>query len=42
MNPTQTSVTAASSDEARVDALVDELLEQFPPESTDRVTFLGE
>jgi alkylation response protein AidB-like acyl-CoA dehydrogenase len=34
--------TAATTDEARVDALVDELLEKFPPSSTDAVTFLGE
>ncbi len=34
--------SAATTDEARVDALVDELLEKFPPKSTDAVTFLGE
>jgi len=34
--------SAATTDEARVDALVDELLEKFPPTSTDPVTFLGE
>jgi alkylation response protein AidB-like acyl-CoA dehydrogenase len=34
--------SAATTDEARVDALVDELLEKFPPKSTDPVTFLGE
>jgi alkylation response protein AidB-like acyl-CoA dehydrogenase len=32
----------ATTDEQRVDALVDELLEAFPPQSTDPVTFLGE
>ena len=38
------TVTEASptTDEERVDALVDELLEQFPPSRTDPVTFLGE
>ncbi len=34
--------SSATTDEARVDALVDELLETFPPSSTDPVTFLGE
>jgi alkylation response protein AidB-like acyl-CoA dehydrogenase len=34
--------STASTDEQRVDALVDELLEKFPPQSTDPVTFLGE
>jgi alkylation response protein AidB-like acyl-CoA dehydrogenase len=34
--------SAATTDEAKVDALVDELLESFPPTSTDAVTFLGE
>jgi alkylation response protein AidB-like acyl-CoA dehydrogenase len=32
----------ATTDEARVDALLDELLEEFPPTTTDPVTFLGE
>jgi alkylation response protein AidB-like acyl-CoA dehydrogenase len=34
--------SSATTDEQRVEALVDELLEQFPPKSTDPVTFLGE
>ena len=34
--------SSATTDEQRVEALVDELLEQFPPTSTDPVTFLGE
>jgi alkylation response protein AidB-like acyl-CoA dehydrogenase len=31
-----------TTDESRVDALLDELLEAFPPATTDPVTFLGE
>ena len=34
--------SSATTDEQRVEALVDELLEKFPPTSTDPVTFLGE
>src|SRR6187397_2422133 len=34
--------TTPTTDEGRVDALVDELLERFPPATTDPVTFLGE
>ena len=34
--------SAATTDEARVDALVDDLLEKFPPKETDPRTFLGE
>jgi alkylation response protein AidB-like acyl-CoA dehydrogenase len=34
--------SSATTDEQRVEALVDELLEKFPPKSTDPVTFLGE
>ena len=30
-----------TADEARVGALVDDLLREFPPRSTDAVTFLG-
>ena len=33
--------SSRTTDEARVNALVDELLEKFPPKSTDTVTFLG-
>ena len=42
MTVTESSASSALRDEQRVDALVDELLEQFPPKSTDPVTFLGE
>jgi alkylation response protein AidB-like acyl-CoA dehydrogenase len=38
---TVTDVPATTA-EARVDALLDDLLEQFPPSTTDPVTFLGE
>ena len=34
--------SSATTDEQRVEALVDDLLEKFPPKSTDPVTFLGE
>jgi alkylation response protein AidB-like acyl-CoA dehydrogenase len=34
--------SSATTDEQRVEALVDDLLEKFPPTSTDPVTFLGE
>jgi alkylation response protein AidB-like acyl-CoA dehydrogenase len=33
--------TAVSTDEARITALIDELLAEFPVKSTDAVTFLG-
>jgi alkylation response protein AidB-like acyl-CoA dehydrogenase len=33
--------TAVSTDEARITALIDELLAEFPPKSTDSVVFLG-
>jgi alkylation response protein AidB-like acyl-CoA dehydrogenase len=32
---------SAGTDEARVEALIDELLTKYPPKSTDAVTFLG-
>ena len=33
---------SATTDEQQVSDLVDELLESFPPKSTDPITFLGE
>ena len=39
---TVTSDPAVSTDEQRVDALVDELLEQYPPKETDAKEFLGQ
>ena len=36
------SRTEPSADEQRVDELIDELLERFPPADTDPTTFLGE
>jgi alkylation response protein AidB-like acyl-CoA dehydrogenase len=37
-----TVTESAATDEARVEALVDDLLEKFPPASTDPKVFLGE
>jgi alkylation response protein AidB-like acyl-CoA dehydrogenase len=37
-----TVTESAATDEARVEALVDDLLEKFPPSSTDPKVFLGE
>ena len=41
-DPMTVTESAATTDEARVEALVDDLLEQFPPKTTDPKTFLGE
>ena len=35
-------IEVLTTDEERVDSLVDELLEEFPPASTPAVDFLGE